>query len=621
MEDRFSQRVLVIGAGYWRVSDPSDKSTPQQVAAMVPKCTLERVRLVGGDGDRGFFDEAISGGSMAERDGFLDLLAFAQRCHRERVTWDGLPLTAVVCYHANRFSRATSIKTARYVDEFMEAGVFRLLTWERWYDFRKEEDRALFNIQQDFTNNRYLRDLSALLLRGKKAAALAGEFSGGGIPYGFDRVLVERGDGRRIVQRIPRGQRVKLVIPKDAKGQKLWKEYLSPIPEDDPDPARQLERQTALWIWEQFATRTWSYHGLAEYLNRQEVPSPEAAYRPDKECRWCPDTVKRILLNPIYAGVVRTGGSGKGKYHRLVQGEVSPVDPGTHRTYDNPGAIVAELPWEGLVSKEVGERVRARVQERKRTGTQYREGGYLLNGVLKCGHCGGPMYGGTLRPKRGTRQYEYRKYTCHSPTKQPGTCRHYSIAEKRIHKALVGKLLGHYLTPERLSRVRAKLLERAGDRHDRAPAQAERLRQQLHDLDGEIKQARRNLLRVTDDGALAEAQEELQEWVERRGKLQKSLAAAERAEGKAAAESRRQIDEAVRRLEGLRERLASLRDVADDPQAPGHKELGEVLRLIVSRVVLYFENQPQGKRPEFVMVKGVVKLRPLLSVSGSSAPA
>ena len=230
------------------------------------------------------------------------------------------------------------------------------------------------------------------------------------------------------------------------------------------------------------------------------------------------------------------------------------------------------------------------------------------------------MYGGTMRPKRGARRYEYRKYTCHSPTKQPGTCRRYSVSEKVIHKALVGKLLRHYLTRERLDRVKARLLERAETRHDRAPAQAERLRQQVQDLDVEIRQARRNLLRVTDERLLAEAQEELQEWMDRRDKMQKALTAAERAEGKTAAESRRQIDEAVRRLEGLRDRLEKLRAVADDPQAPGHKELGEVLRLIVSRVDLHFEDQPRGKKSEFVMVKGVVKLRPLLSIQGSAAP-
>jgi DNA invertase Pin-like site-specific DNA recombinase len=125
------------GVAYWRMSSsPQEKSIPQQRAEMLPKCKLEGVEIV-----REFKDEALSGGSMKERDGFNDALAFCQAEHEA-----GRRIDAVVCYNTARFSRATSIKTARYIDEFMEAGVCRLLTWERWYDFRKEEDITVFNI-------------------------------------------------------------------------------------------------------------------------------------------------------------------------------------------------------------------------------------------------------------------------------------------------------------------------------------------------------------------------------------------------------------------------------------------------------------------------------------------
>jgi hypothetical protein len=622
-EQHSTEPALVVGAGYWRVSEANDRSTAQQFAEMWPRCVLERVRLVGGEGDRGFFDEAVSGGGMAQRDGFLELLAFAQRCHKERVLWDGRPLEAVVCYEASRFSRATSIKTARYIDEFMEAGVFRLFTYERWYDFRKEEDRAIFNLQQDFTNNKYLRELSRRLLRGKKAGALAGQFTGGRVPYGFDRVLVD--EKLNITDRIPRGQRARVIIPKDAGGRKLRRVFLSPIPEDDPDPARQLERQTALWIWEQFACRPWSYRGLAESLNVREVPGPDSVFHPGEACPWLPDTVKRILLNPVYAGVARTGAGGQGEHHRLVNGEITAVDPGARRTRDNPGAIEADLPWPGFVSKEVGERVRARVREKERTRTQPREGGYLLNGILKCGHCGGPMYGGTARLKQksagGTRvrHYEYRKYFCQAPKKHPGTCRRYSILESRIHKALINKLLRVHLTDERLAAVRARLLERAETKHDKAPAQTERLRQRLTDLEADIRQARRNLLRAADDRVLAEATEELQGWLDERDKLHKALAAAERAGRRTADEATRQVDEAIARVETLRDRLQELQGIAGDPDAPGRKDLGEVLRQLVSRVDLYFEGQPRGTRCWFTLTRGTIKLRPLLSIEGSAA--
>ena len=147
----------VRGVLYLRMSSaPQEKSIAQQRAEMSPRCTLEGVEVV-----HEFRDEAKSGGGMKKRNAFLDMVTFCQAEHDA-----GRPVHAIVCYDTSRFSRATSIKTARYIDELMDAGVYRLLTAERWFDFRKEEDRAIFNIQQDFTNNRYLRDLSQRILRG-----------------------------------------------------------------------------------------------------------------------------------------------------------------------------------------------------------------------------------------------------------------------------------------------------------------------------------------------------------------------------------------------------------------------------------------------------------------------
>src|SRR5262245_64462288 len=127
-----------------------EKSIPQQRAEMLPRCKLENVRV-----EREFADEGISGGGMRGRDAFLDMLRFCQERHR-----DGRPVEAAVCWLTSRFSRATSIETAHYIWEFQQVGVHRVFTWERWFDFRKEEDRAIFLLQQDFTNNRFLRDHS-----------------------------------------------------------------------------------------------------------------------------------------------------------------------------------------------------------------------------------------------------------------------------------------------------------------------------------------------------------------------------------------------------------------------------------------------------------------------------
>jgi DNA invertase Pin-like site-specific DNA recombinase len=167
---------------YWRMSSsPQEKSIPPQRAEMLPKCKLADVEIV-----KEFEDRAKSGGGMKKCDDFLDMLHFCQERHAA-----GQSIGAVVCYNPSRFSRADSNETAAYIWEFRKVGVNLLFTWERWFDFRKEDDRTVFNIQQDFTNNRFLRDLSAGVLRGKKTVAVAGFFTGGMVPYGFDRVLLD----------------------------------------------------------------------------------------------------------------------------------------------------------------------------------------------------------------------------------------------------------------------------------------------------------------------------------------------------------------------------------------------------------------------------------------------
>jgi hypothetical protein len=613
---------LSRGLGYWRMSSsPQEESIPQQRAVMLPRARLERVEVL-----KEFQDEAKSGGGMARRDQLLAMLACAQELYAA-----GEPADCIVCYDTSRFSRATSIKTARYIDEFMDAGVCRVLTRERWFDFRKEEDRAIFLLQQDFTNNRFLRNLSAAVLRGKKDAAAAAFFTGGEVPYGFDRVLVdERG---QVVARFPRGEKVRL-------RKQGWREMLAPIPEDDPDPARQLERQTAIWLYETFAARLVSYTWLAAKLNGDGVPPPGSAYGPRRKSSWRemaerlgkdkgwtpnPDddpefftdpttwtvpAVKRILTNPVFKGVARTGASGTGQYSRLVKGEVQEVMPGTRRTRDNDeGLILASLDHGGLVSARVWEAVQEKVKERATQKMRPRNGDYVLpSGILHCGHCGGRMYGNCSRPKRGKKVYEYRNYTCSAPNARPGTCKHYSVPEDDIVSILREQLLQKYLRPERLAGIEAALKARAEARHDRAPADVERLKARLASLEEDVKRARRRVLLAEDDATAAELHQGLSELVDERKRLEKQLQAARERTEAPAQDSAAQVEEAMRRVRALREELE---------RAKGRK-LGEAIGLLVTKAELFFEERHEGRKRHYPLVKAVLRVRRLLDDPGVS---
>jgi DNA invertase Pin-like site-specific DNA recombinase len=377
---------------YWRMSTTDqERSIPRQRAEMLPKCQLADVEVV-----KEFQDAAKSGGSMKKRDSFLDMLAFCQaRANGPE------PIDLIVCHDTSRFSRATSIKTARYIDEFQDIGVHRVFTWERWFDFRKEEDRAIFLLQQDFTNNRYLRDHSLRVLEGKHKAAVAGYYIGGPVPYGFDRlVLNERGE---VMERIPRKARPRL------RKEKHWHEVLVPIEADDPDPGRQLERQTAVWLFKTFVGQHVSLRRLARDLNDRAVPGPGSGYTGQKQNPgdrlWTNQTVRDILSRPVYHGVYQVGGRACGEHHRIVNGVVTPVCPGTRPT-PSEKLILTPLEHGGLIDATLWQAAQQKLASRRRDRTQARTGKYLLpSGILHCGHCGGRMYGTTMRPKRGDKVY------------------------------------------------------------------------------------------------------------------------------------------------------------------------------------------------------------------------
>src|SRR5262245_39695285 len=102
---------LIAAVAYWRMSSsPQERSIVQQRAEMLPKAKLAGLAV-----EAEYQDDAKSGGTMKKREAFLDMLRFCQERHAA-----GQPIGAIICYDPSRFSRATSTKTARYVDEFMD---------------------------------------------------------------------------------------------------------------------------------------------------------------------------------------------------------------------------------------------------------------------------------------------------------------------------------------------------------------------------------------------------------------------------------------------------------------------------------------------------------------------
>src|SRR5262245_43190776 len=100
----------VPAVAYYRMSeDKQAASIPEQQGWAERACATHHVEIV-----RPFRDEGIAGDEIAARKGLQDLLAFCVGRHEA-----GRPIAAIVCWDADRFSRANSFATAAVLDQLM----------------------------------------------------------------------------------------------------------------------------------------------------------------------------------------------------------------------------------------------------------------------------------------------------------------------------------------------------------------------------------------------------------------------------------------------------------------------------------------------------------------------
>lgn len=141
-----------------------------------------------------------------------------------------------------------------------------------------------------------------------------------------------------------------------------------------------------------------SARSLACDLNRRGVPSPSAGSRGTGS--WAPSTVHLILRNVRYKGILRWGD--RGSAYR----EGTRVESHGHPTVDVAAphlAIVSAEEWAGAQVRTRPARVAAGRARGRSAAPRY-----LLVGLARCEHCGGPV--ASTRTKRGHETVT--AYTC-----------------------------------------------------------------------------------------------------------------------------------------------------------------------------------------------------------------
>jgi DNA invertase Pin-like site-specific DNA recombinase len=501
-----------------------------------------------------FQDEGVPGSEIAQRAGLSQLLDYCERQARS-----GHPVGSVVCWDADRLSRASSLRTAGIICRLLDAGVTRMLTNEGWADWTDDTDLLLFNIKQDTGKAAYSKSVSRSATRSALDRARKGEWVAGRPPYAY---VV--GQGAHL------------------------------------EPGEQAMVETVRWIFRYFASTADSLGDVARKLRERGAPPPPARRRKDGSAwggAWTRHMVADVLHNRAYLGEVVWNATRTGKYSKVAGGEVvpsrRPKDRWRRVVNGEAERIVIEGAHPPLIDAET---FRACQEKLARTGpgkgpdgrcrnTPIAGGGqWVLSGFLFCGHCGGRMGGATTWARRGEKVHVYRRYVCRSNLRQgAGACRTNAVAQEAILTEVAKLIRESFTDPGRRAELEAEVKALAAREGGESGAERGRLRKRLADLGRQIDRGNENLALLPADRIPAVVAK-VRAWEEERDRLAREPARTEAA-ADAGQQFKARVAEALEEIKALEEVILTA-----EPN-----EVRDALAGLVDKVTLHFEHGPPMK--------------------------
>ncbi len=311
-----------------------------------------------------FADHAVSG-ATDERAGLQRLLT----CAKEKPP----AFDVILVDDTSRLSRKLS--DALRIKERLDFAGIRVIFVSQGFDSSTPQSQTLLTVH-GLVDGLYLEGLREKTFRGVEQLALQGLHTGGRV-FGYRHVPIESSTQRDSYGR-PAIEGVRLAID----------------PNQVPTIRRIFERYTA----------GHSMKRIAIDLNRDGIPSPQP--REGRSQSWAQSSVRHILLNERYRGVVVWG-----KTKKLRSPETGKR---IHRRKPQSEWRRLEIPEQRIVSEKLWIRTHERmnlvrdlygVTEGKRRG-RAAASPYLFTGLLECSECGGSItiVSGRCR-KRGDSRY------------------------------------------------------------------------------------------------------------------------------------------------------------------------------------------------------------------------
>lgn len=391
----------------------SDRQSPSSIEDQVRKCR-EYAQRNGWeilDGQL-YADRAISGAS-AERAGLKSLMAAATQKKFDIALVDD----------SSRLSRKLS-DALNLAEQLRFAGV-RLIFVSQGIDSESEQGEVLL-ATHGIVDSLYIKELGKKTHRGLEGKVLQGLHSGGRV-FGYKSVPIED-PGRRDQYGRPVISGARLAV--------------------NPDEAATVRK-----VFQLYADGL-SIKATAKRLNSEGIRSPQP--RTGRQQSWAPSSVRNILRNERYHGIVAWGRTRKVR------------NPANGRRINRRKP---ESEWLRLAApdqKIVSDSLWARVQERlafvNRTyGERGKQGGllrsraassrYIFSGLLKCGSCGSNF----VIISGAGKNHRAAEYGC--PTHFfRGTCANRRrVASDVLERELLRKLQGDVVSPAAIDYVLRRL--------------------------------------------------------------------------------------------------------------------------------------------------------------------
>jgi hypothetical protein len=367
----------------------------------------------------------------------------------------------------------------------------------------QEADRTfaggLLGYVEHYQNGDHLRKLSRDTMRGTSSRARRGLWPGGPIPFGYDRLILDGDEPRRIVRDLEDGGQLVLNAADGSEIERLLKgkrhgkqdhETVKLIP-SDPSRVRVVQRMFADYA-----------AGKPTRVLRDQINA--AGFRTARGSAFTVQTILPILENPAYAGRCVYNRITRSKWHRYRDGNsIERHDEGIE---DRPANdwITCDNAWPALVEPEIFEQVQQRRKAARKRNTHRRGSAmrseYLLSGLFFCGVCGGKMTGQTHTNKKRVRTpyYVCSRYSAGHKHECP---KRFTVPAKLVENhiiELIRRDLAKLRGDKRLECYVMEELQRLTGGRDDARDQ---LKRQLATLDQRIAKTRDHLLTMDPETA------------------------------------------------------------------------------------------------------------------------